>query len=164
MNNIEIGKRIKQERERLNLTLKDIALDIGVAISTIQRYENGLIKEIKLPVIQAIANSLSVNPDWLIGKNNSKYVKTENKEITDLNQQRLNDIYNTLTDEYKEKAIALLIELSIECSEKQIKKANENKAYMAALGGGVTEISPELAQYIIDNAVVDKIDKPNNQI
>ncbi len=74
MDNIEIGKRIKTERENLNLTLKDIAEDIGVAISTIQRYENGLIKEIKLPVIQAIANSLNVNPNWLIGKQNNKHI------------------------------------------------------------------------------------------
>ena len=80
MENIEIGKKIKSERENLNLTLKDIAEDIGVAISTIQRYENGLIKEIKLPVIQAIANSLNVNPNWLIGKENNKYI--DNNQIT----------------------------------------------------------------------------------
>ncbi len=86
MNNIEIGNRIKLERENLNLTLKDIADDIGVAISTIQRYENGLIKEIKLPVIQAIANSLNVNPNWLIGKENNKRINNnqinqEEKEL-----------------------------------------------------------------------------------
>ncbi len=80
MGNIEIGKKIKSEREKLNLTLKDIAEDIGVAISTIQRYENGLIKEIKLPVIQAIANSLNVNPNWLIGKENNKYI--DDNQIT----------------------------------------------------------------------------------
>lgn len=64
----EIGNRIKQARQLRNYTLDDIANEIGVAKSTIQRYENGLINKIKLPVLQAIADSLNVNPSWLSGK------------------------------------------------------------------------------------------------
>lgn len=71
MTNIEIGKRIKQRRLDLNFTQGDIANEIGVAISTIQRYETGAIDKIKLPVIEAIARVLRVNPDWLIGKSNN---------------------------------------------------------------------------------------------
>lgn len=66
--NIIIGNRIKQRRLSLGLTLGEVASKIGVAISTIQRYEAGTISKIKLPVIQAIAGALSVNPAWLIGK------------------------------------------------------------------------------------------------
>ena len=62
-----IGDRIKQARALRNYTLDDIASDIGVAKSTIQRYENGLISNPKLPVLQAIAESLKVNPSWLSG-------------------------------------------------------------------------------------------------
>lgn len=72
MTNIEIGKRIKNERERQGLTLREVADKIGVAASTIQRYEAGSISKIKLPVIEAIANKLNVNPAWLIGKSNDK--------------------------------------------------------------------------------------------
>lgn len=64
----KIGNRIKYARSVRNYTLEYIASDIGVAKSTIQRYENGLIKSPKLPVLQAIANSLKVNPSWLAGK------------------------------------------------------------------------------------------------
>ncbi len=71
MNNIEIGQRIKQRRLDMDLTQGDIANEIGVAISTIQRYETGAIDKIKLPVIEAIARVLRVNPDWLIGKSDS---------------------------------------------------------------------------------------------
>ena len=67
MDNQKIGNRIKYARELRNLTLSDIAEEIGVAKSTIQRYENGLINKPKLPVLQAIANSLKVNPSWLTG-------------------------------------------------------------------------------------------------
>lgn len=67
MDNQKIGARIKYAREIRNKTLLDIADDIGVAKSTIQRYENGLINKPKLPVLQAIAASLKVNPSWLTG-------------------------------------------------------------------------------------------------
>ena len=66
--NIELGRRIRQRRQELDKTQGDIASQIGVAVSTIQRYEAGTIERPKLPVIEAIANAISVNPDWLVGK------------------------------------------------------------------------------------------------
>lgn len=68
MTNLEIGKRIESRRKDLDLTLDDIALRVGVAKSTIQRYEKGTIAKIKLPVIEAIARVLDVDPAWLCGK------------------------------------------------------------------------------------------------
>lgn len=70
MTNAEIGIRIAERRIELGLTMDDIAQKIGVAKSTIQRYEKGQIQKIKLPVIESIASALSVNPDWLIGNTN----------------------------------------------------------------------------------------------
>ncbi len=63
-----IGERIYQRRKELKLTLQEIADYIGVTKSTIQRYEAGKITTPKLPVIDAIARALMVNPMWLIGK------------------------------------------------------------------------------------------------
>lgn len=65
---MEIGLRIEQRRKDLGLTLNDVADSIGVARSTVQRYEKGRIEKIKLPVIEAIANTLKVNPAWLVFK------------------------------------------------------------------------------------------------
>lgn len=76
----EIGNRIKQARTLRNLTLNDIASEIGVAKSTIQRYENGRISKPKLPVLQAIADSLRVNPAWLSGE--SVPMEKENKWLS----------------------------------------------------------------------------------
>ena len=67
MSNEEIGKRIEERRRELDYTLDFIADKIGVAKSTIQRYEKGQIKKIKLPVIESIAGVLRVNPNWIIG-------------------------------------------------------------------------------------------------
>ena len=62
-----IGLRIEQRRKELGLTLQEVSLEVGVAASTIQRYEKGRFEKIKLPVIEAIAGALNVNPAWIIG-------------------------------------------------------------------------------------------------
>ena len=59
---MQTGKRIQARREELGLNLGDIAQKVGVAVSTIQRYEKGKIEKIKLPVIEAIAKALAVDP------------------------------------------------------------------------------------------------------
>ena len=71
MTNVEIGARIKYVRDLREATLDDIAKKVGVTKSTIQRYENGKIKNIKIPVVESIAISLNVNPAWLIGKSDT---------------------------------------------------------------------------------------------
>lgn len=68
MQNQMIGERIGIRRKQLGLTLDDIAQEIGVAKSTVQRYEKGTIEKIKLPVLEAIARVLSVDPAWLCCK------------------------------------------------------------------------------------------------
>lgn len=64
-----IGERIKYARSLRNRTLDEVANDIGVTKSTIQRYENGLIGKPKIPVLESIAKSLRVNPAWVSGQN-----------------------------------------------------------------------------------------------
>ncbi len=71
MTNTEIGARIKQRREELGYTLQQVADQIGVARSTIQRYESGAISKIKQPVITAIAGALDTQPGWLTGEQES---------------------------------------------------------------------------------------------
>lgn len=73
----EIGGRIKQRRTELNLTQGAVAAEVGVAVSTIQRYEAGTIERIKRPVIEAIARSLHVNPDWLLGLSSEAFPVSE---------------------------------------------------------------------------------------
>lgn len=72
MKNMEIGKRIRQQRKALNISVVDVATYTGLSKATIHRYENGEIKDIKLPVLETIACMLNVNPAWLIGKSDIK--------------------------------------------------------------------------------------------
>lgn len=62
---IEIGKRIKECRLLRDMTQDDLGKRLNFNKSTIQRYESGSIKKIKLPVLQAIAEALNVSPDYL---------------------------------------------------------------------------------------------------
>lgn len=92
MENKKIGVRIEQRRKEKGLTLDDIAQEIGVARSTVQRYEKGTIEKIKLPVLEAIARALDVNPAWLCFKSDkmepTKYDRPFPANIVPLPQMR----------------------------------------------------------------------------
>ena len=110
----KIGERIKHARSLRNYTLEDIAKDIGVAKSTIQRYERGQIAHPKLPVLHSIANSLNVNPGWLVGKDinmnadmdtkYSKYVSDSIMvfEITGRSLKNSPTVFQTICDSLSE--------------------------------------------------------------
>lgn len=66
--NEQIGMRIQKRREALGLSLADVAEEIAVAVSTVQRYEKGKIESIKMPVLNAIARALRVDAAWLLGE------------------------------------------------------------------------------------------------
>lgn len=95
MDNKEIGNRIKQARVIRNMSLQDIADSIGVARSTVQRYEKGTINKIKLPVVESIANALNVKPDWIIGKTEIM-AEYKNTTKTDIRLQKIIDHYNKM--------------------------------------------------------------------
>ena len=107
MNNIEIGKRIHNARTLKKYTLDEVAKKIGVAKSTIQRYENGKITKIKLPVIDSIANALAVNPAWLMGKSDEMEIHTPINSSNKILQY-----YNKLNELGKQEATKRVEELT----------------------------------------------------
>ena len=68
----ETGKRIKARRKELKISAATLAERIGLSKATIHRYENGDIKNIKMPILESMAEVLLVNPLWLIGKSSVK--------------------------------------------------------------------------------------------
>lgn len=62
-----IGERLKKARELKGLTKKELAQTVGVAPSTITRYE----EEVRIPkvtILRKIAEVLGVSVDYLVGK------------------------------------------------------------------------------------------------
>ena len=111
MGNGIVSARMKQRREALGLTLDEIALEIGLAKSTIQRYENGKIQRLKLPVIEAIANVLSVDPSWLIGKSENPEIVSNSlivhSSLSPDEAQLLED-YRDASEEIRDSALEML--------------------------------------------------------
>lgn len=104
LSNIEIGARISSTRDLRGLTLDDIASRVGVAKSTIQRYEKGTIAKIKLPVLQSIANALQVDPNWLIG--NTDDPATPAAAALSADEEELVDCYRSMNTEGQTAALA----------------------------------------------------------
>lgn len=70
-----IGARIKEARLSKDITLKQLADLIGISESTVSRYENGKIGDVKIPVITMISNILGVNSYWILGISDDKDIK-----------------------------------------------------------------------------------------
>ena len=99
MENFKIGQRIKETRLELGLSLDEVANKVGVAKSTIQRYESGAIGKIKLPIVESIAKELKVNPAWLLCKSNDKDIPNIENEISEYvrvfeNREDLRELFN----------------------------------------------------------------------
>lgn len=88
-----VGMRIKERREELNISVNDLAARLSMSKATIHRYENGEIKNIKVPVAMAIAHELKVSAAWLLGKTEHKQ-RYESQELA----VRYKEITNVVQD------------------------------------------------------------------
>ena len=75
---MEMNEKIKFNREALNLTLQDVGEYLGVSKATVQRYESGEIKNLKLETIEKLSQIWKISPAYLMG--------WEEKEIKNSNQ------------------------------------------------------------------------------
>ncbi len=64
---MEISKIIKNRRQELGLTLKDVATALGIAESTVSRYESSNIQNMGIDKIEALAKVLRCSPSYLMG-------------------------------------------------------------------------------------------------
>lgn len=72
---MEFKDKIKFNREKLNLTLNDLAKMVGVSAPTIQRYESGEIENVRRDKIAKLAKALDVSPSYLMGWEEHSNVK-----------------------------------------------------------------------------------------
>lgn len=75
-----IGDRIKARRTELDISAAELAEMLSMSKATIHRYENGDIRNVKLPVAEAIARELKVNVLWLLGKSDRKETEEKSKD------------------------------------------------------------------------------------
>lgn len=67
MSDLDMAKRIKELRLSLNLTLEEVANQVGVGKSTVRKWETGMIANMKRDKIAALAKALHTTPTYLMG-------------------------------------------------------------------------------------------------
>ena len=75
------AERLKTARSERNITATELAEALGINKATIYRYENAEIGRIKSVTINAIADYLNVNPDYLIGATDNKRTAKEAEDL-----------------------------------------------------------------------------------
>lgn len=73
------GQRIKQLREKINMTQTEMAEKIDVSKQTLYKYENDIITNVPSDKIEAIAKITGASPSFIMGWTNS--TKTKNGHI-----------------------------------------------------------------------------------
>lgn len=63
---MEIGQRIKELREKANLTQEELGAKLGLQKAAIQKYEAGKVENIKRATIKKLAEIFSVSPAYIM--------------------------------------------------------------------------------------------------
>ena len=62
-----IGERIRNKRELLNISQTDLAKRVGVSKQTLYKYENDIIANMPLIVIEKLSHHLCCSPAYIAG-------------------------------------------------------------------------------------------------
>lgn len=69
---MELGEKIKMLREQKNMTLEELGNAVGVGKSTVRKWENGMIANMRRDKIAKVAAALDVSPGYLMGWDEGK--------------------------------------------------------------------------------------------
>ena len=63
----QVGQRIKERRNEINISMPELGRRVGVNKSTIQRYETDGVDPKRTMIINGLADALLTTPEWLFG-------------------------------------------------------------------------------------------------
>lgn len=83
---MEIGEKIKVLREQRSMTLEELGNKVGVGKSTVRKWENGMIANMRRDKIAKLANALQCSPTYLMrwDEQNSDSLSQEQPENSTL--------------------------------------------------------------------------------
>ena len=96
----EIGNLIRNRRKELGLTLEEVGNAVGVSKSTVKKWEDGYISNMRRDKIQSLAAILQINPVRLLGIKVSHTLQTDDPHFF-----KMINLYHSLNDIGKEKAV-----------------------------------------------------------
>lgn len=119
---MKMGERIRCLREASGLTQEELGDKLGVQKSAIVKYEKGRVENIKRSTIKTMSEIFGVSPCFLMGfDDDEEQVKHVAEEVTLLQSiqrhwgqgaVKILELYNTLNDDGKKKAVGQLEDLS----------------------------------------------------
>lgn len=129
------SKRLTELIEDNNCILSDIEKFVGKTTATISRYASGEIQNVKRSTIIKLADFFNVNPAWLAGFSEEKYVIVSNSNQSphileneyDSNSMELLNYYKKLNNLGREKALENIKDLT-EIQKYVEKKTNIQEA------------------------------------
>lgn len=62
-----MGERIHQKRKELGYTMEELGNKVGVNKSAVNKWEKGIVSNMKRSTIEKLASVLEVSPVWLMG-------------------------------------------------------------------------------------------------
>ena len=101
-----IGQRIREARERRNMTLDEVAKRCNTTKQTIFKYENEIVTNIPYDKINLLSNALDVSPSYLFGwdkKNNSP----SEAQLTE-GEQLMLELFRKIPEDRQAAALELL--------------------------------------------------------
>lgn len=96
----EVGKRIKERRNEIGISMPELGRRVGVNKSTIQRYETDGVNPNRSMIINGLADALQTTPEWLTGLSEEKEIKEAGDSRTICEGEvldHLNDFLDTVT-------------------------------------------------------------------
>ena len=76
-----VGERVKSLREKQGMTLEELGSKVGVGKSTVRKWENGMIENMRRDKIAKLASALGVTPLYLMGWDNQNTPLPSNVSI-----------------------------------------------------------------------------------
>ena len=114
---MDLGEKIKILRESKHMTLEELGNKVGVGKSTVRKWENGMIANMRRDKIEKVARALDVSPADLMGWDTpeSETPEAQPSDFSDLSsaeQDMLSD-YRTLNDLGQQEATKRVHELTL---------------------------------------------------
>lgn len=103
---MDMGQKIKFLREQQNMTLEELGNKVGVGKSTVRKWENGIIANMRRDKIAKIATALNCSPAYIMGWEeeakiaDSSYTLTVSPKV-----QQLVEVVSNMNSEQVDKII-----------------------------------------------------------
>lgn len=106
-----IGNKIYALRKANNMTQEELGKKVGVTKATINKYETGVVLNLRRPTIEALAKAFGVSPAYLMGWDELNIPRGPSQNETKDDEKELLKIYRALSIRDKVKLLSFAIDL-----------------------------------------------------